>query len=174
MPGFEKSPLLVVRVWRSDTSLYRVRGLLGAAVHAKEPGPLLAKAEHVLSTVESVGLECHVDQVRLLRATIAHRRGDRIRALELLDAVLLDADLLGDNRYLLACARLRKGELLGGDVGRDLVKEAERTLQRRGVKAPSRFARMFAPGWEVSTVPPVPSIKDEPEAAPGPTPASAP
>jgi serine/threonine protein kinase/tetratricopeptide (TPR) repeat protein len=163
VPSFEKSPLLVVRIWRGDTFLYHVRGLLGAAAHAADPEPFLTKAERLLTNVESMALECHVDQTRLLRATIAHRRGDRARSLELLDAVLQDADVLGDQRYLVACARLRKGGVHGGDLGRDLVKEAERALIRRGIKAPARFARVFAPGWEPAAVPPV---TGEPESAP--------
>jgi hypothetical protein len=169
VPAFEKSPLLVVRIWHSDTLMYRVRALLGGAAHAEDAAESLAVAKALLSKVESLGLESHVDQVRLSKATVAHLEGDRTRALELLDAVLLDADILGDDRYLVACARLRKGELLGGDVGRDLVNQAERTLRRRGVRAPTRFARVFAPGWRAASGSPV---TDEPEGAAGPTRAS--
>jgi hypothetical protein len=169
VPAFEKSPLLVVRIWHSDTLMYRVRALLGGAAHAEDAAESLAVAKALLSKVESLGLESHVDQVRLSKATVAHLEGDRTRALELLDAVLLDADILGDDRYLVACARLRKGELLGGDVGRDLVNQAERTLRRSGVRAPTRCARVFAPGWRAARGSPV---TDEPEGAAGPTRAS--
>jgi len=144
----DASPLLVVRIWRTDQLLQRARLLLASSTRDADPSTALAGAEKALDGLEELGLECHVDSARVLRAALAYRRGSRTLALELLDALLLDADTQVEGRHLLSCARLRKGQLLGGEAGRELVADAVRVLSRRGVKEPLHFARIYAPGFE--------------------------
>jgi hypothetical protein len=143
-----RSPLLVVRIWRSDHAIVRARVLLGASRDAEQPELLLGRVERCIETIGEIGLECHVDHARMLGAALAARRGEKAQAIELLDAILADADMVGDSRILLACARLRRGQLIGGEVGAALVREGERALIARGVKHPQRFARVYAPGFD--------------------------
>jgi hypothetical protein len=44
-------------------------------------------------------------------------------------------------------ARFRRGQLQGGDRGRQAINEARDWLTRRGVKNPVRFVEHFAPGF---------------------------
>jgi hypothetical protein len=143
-----RSPLLVVRIWRSDHMIVRARLLLAASRASQQPDLLLAKVERAVETIGEIGLECHVDHARMLSAAVAARRGDTALAIEQLDAILADADMVGDSRILLACARLRRGQLLGGELGTALVRQGERALAAHGVKDPQRFARVYAPGFD--------------------------
>ena len=73
-------------------------------------------------------------------------RGDRQRALQALELALplLDAADLG---YLAACARYRRGQLLGGAAGRELVARSEGFFASQGVMSPERCLAMSAPGF---------------------------
>jgi eukaryotic-like serine/threonine-protein kinase len=143
-----RSPLLVVRIWRSDHMIVRARLLLAASRAAEQPELLLAKVEEAVESISDVGLECHVDHARMLSAAVAARRGDSALAIELLDSILADADMVGDSRILLACARLRRGQLVGGELGAALMQQGERALAAHGVKDPKRFARVYSPGFD--------------------------
>jgi hypothetical protein len=144
---FGLSPLVRVRLWNSDYMLMRARLLLAASRFASDPAPLLAKAEQSIEALEKLGMECHTDHARVLRAGLAQARGSEHEALELLDAILADpADMGGESGIIRACARMNKGRLVGGDAGAALVQTGERDLSSRGVKSPAQFARIYAPG----------------------------
>jgi len=98
--------------------------------------------------LEELALECHADHVRLLRAAVHHQRGETEQACTALDAILSDADMGGEGPMILACARLRKGQMIGGEAGTALVEEGKQELSLRGVKDPVRFARLYAPGFD--------------------------
>jgi hypothetical protein len=46
-----------------------------------------------------------------------------------------------------ACAQHRRGELIGGDAGRELILEANTQLKERGIARPARWVRVVAPGF---------------------------
>ncbi len=46
-----------------------------------------------------------------------------------------------------ACARRRKGELLGGDTGRALIAEADAVLRGQGIRDTARWTDVYAPGY---------------------------
>jgi hypothetical protein len=62
-----------------------------------------------------------------------------------------------------AVARRRLGELLGGDQGRELVRDADDWLAEQGVRDPVRTAAMHAPGPRPE---PKCDTHEEPPAAP--------
>ena len=82
----------------------------------------------------------------LLRAGIAAVRGDRDEALKELDRAVpsLDDSDLG---YLASCARYRKGELVGGSVGRELIERANSAFAAQGVVNVEKCLAMSAPGF---------------------------
>ncbi len=147
MRAVGRSPLLAIRVWRSDFAIARTRAFLGARGGASEPDTMLERAERGIAALEELALECHADHVRLLRAALHHQRGESELACAALDAILSDADMGGDGPMILACARLRKGQITGGEAGAALVNEGKQELTLRGVKDPVRFARLYAPGF---------------------------
>jgi eukaryotic-like serine/threonine-protein kinase len=82
----------------------------------------------------------------LLRAGALAASGERDQAMRALDAALprLDEADLG---YLAACARHRKGELLGGVAGRELLERSRAFFAAQGIVSPDRCLAMSAPGF---------------------------
>jgi hypothetical protein len=146
--SIRRSPLFGIRLWRGESMNARLRLLLATARHHTERAEKLTAVEHVLSAIDKLQLECDVDQARIGRAALAHLRGDRDKALYWLDAILSDADMGGDSRFIRCCAAWRKGELMGGEAGATLIRQAEQELRQRGAKDPVRFARMYSPGFD--------------------------
>ncbi|HEU4408269.1 MAG TPA: AAA family ATPase [Polyangiaceae bacterium] len=82
----------------------------------------------------------------LLRAVLAHWRGDAEGARGLLEAAARSFDEA--EMYIYASAmRYRAGALSGGARGAELVRAAEGEMRAAGAEAPGRVARMFAPGF---------------------------
>ena len=81
-----------------------------------------------------------------LRAGAHAVRGQRESALADLGKAIpmLDAADLG---YLAACARHRRGELLGGSAGGDLVAQSRAFFEAQQVKNIERCLAMSAPGY---------------------------
>jgi hypothetical protein len=50
-----------------------------------------------------------------------------------------------------ACALRRKGEILGGDEGTQLVATADGLMNAEGIGEPSRWATVCAPGFEAAS-----------------------
>jgi serine/threonine protein kinase len=82
----------------------------------------------------------------LLRAGASAVRGDRAGALSALEAAIPRLDR-ADLGYLATCARHRKGELTGGEYGRELVQQAASFFAKQGIVRPDRCLTMSAPGF---------------------------
>jgi hypothetical protein len=116
-----------------------------------------AKAGHdrksALKSVEQWAKELAKEKLRyapaladLLHAGIAATSSRPAAALDALDAAipkLDDADL----GYLAACARHRKGELLGGASGRELLERSRAFFTAQGIVNAERCLAMSAPGF---------------------------
>jgi serine/threonine protein kinase len=81
-----------------------------------------------------------------LRAVVAARRGDLIDAQEQLRIAEERAEV-PPMRLAVAAARMRRGALMGGDQGKDLVQLGRGEMEALGVRAPGRFVVMLAPGY---------------------------
>jgi hypothetical protein len=143
----DSSPLFALRLWRSDHLVNRARLFMIASRSAEHPEERLAEVERCIETIEMLALECQMDHARILRAGLFHRRGDTQAALHELNTILSDADMGGDSRIIRACARMRKGQLLGGDEGEMMISQSQRELRTWGAKDPERFARVYSPGF---------------------------
>lgn len=82
----------------------------------------------------------------LLRAGVAACRGDRDRALFLLDAAHVRLRATETNA-LAAAAQRRHGQLLGGEAGRQLCAEADAWFTERGTRNVARMSDLLAPGF---------------------------
>ncbi len=81
----------------------------------------------------------------LLRAGMASAREDKTSAL----ALLASADkqfAAADMALHATVARRRRGELLGGTEGAELVAAADGWMTAQDIRNPSRMAAMLAPG----------------------------
>lgn len=144
----------------ADKSSYNVRQraaflglqLIAALIAARERDGYDARVEAATIEVKNFfGAIPWVPVRRLFRACVAAARGDRADALASLDryeaAVEKAPGMEGLARR--AAAKWRKGELLGGDEGARLVREAEATLRAEGVVNPARWVAWAAPGFDL-------------------------
>ena len=83
--------------------------------------------------------------VQLLRASIAQAVGDAAVACERFAAAEHQFDEVSMHLHA-AAARRRRGELIGGSDGADLISRADAWMSEHGVKEPRRMTRLLAPG----------------------------
>ncbi len=81
----------------------------------------------------------------LVLAGVADHRGETARAMALLVSAE-DGFTAADMGLHVACVRRRRGELLGGDMGRSLVDTADAWMTGQAIKNPQRMTAMLAPG----------------------------
>jgi len=87
---------------------------------------------------------------QLVRAGAAKLAGDSEAALRHLEAA--EEKFTGaEMAAYRAVARRRRGELIGGDEGRELIAESDAWLEGQAVRNPTAWARMYAPGFEDRT-----------------------
>ncbi len=143
---FFVSALAGLPLWRGHCHLLRALLWLTIAEAAAEPEEALQSAEQELCAVQQLQLSCYQPQLNLLRATLEARRERREHALQLLDAILQAPALARVAPVVSAYARRRKGELLGGDAGLQLVEQADALIRSYGVKNPPLHGRLYSPG----------------------------
>jgi hypothetical protein len=139
--AFFASTLAAAPFFKGQALLLRARCALVVAQSDAAP-EWLARVKADTRDAAALRIECLELRVRLLQAGVASRRGDANTALALLDAVLTDPVEAPDRAIVRAAAELRKGELVGGDVGRELIARAEAVLREQGAANPRWFARL--------------------------------
>jgi hypothetical protein len=126
----------------------RARRRLGAAAQtddARERVRLLAGVDRHARRMLRQHTRWGDPLAQLLRASVAAMRGDRPRALWLLE-VAESGFATAEMALHGAVARRRRGELTGGEAGRALVASADAWMQGQGIRRPERMAAMLAPG----------------------------
>jgi eukaryotic-like serine/threonine-protein kinase len=131
----------------------RARRRLAAAAEAVSPGErdgLLRGAEQHARAILGERTRWGDPLAALLRAGAAATRGETEAALRFLESA--EAGFTAAAMALHAAAtRRRRGELMGGDAGRDLVSGADAWMAAQSIKAPERMAAVLAPGrWPSS------------------------
>ena len=89
---------------------------------------------------------CATKPIGQVRAGASACRGDDGRALAHLNAAVTACDE-ADMRLHAAAARVRLGQLLGGDSGRAEIQRGTDFMVSEGVRAPERMTEMLAPGF---------------------------
>jgi tetratricopeptide (TPR) repeat protein len=140
----KKSFWMRVQVGRVRLTYSHACAMLRA--HARAPNQaLLRGAQRIAQQIEREGANWTPPLAALLRAGIAEVRDDRARALRRYreaSELLRGVDL---HLYARAAGR-RHGELLGGDEGAELIREADAWMREQGIRRPDRFAAMLLPG----------------------------
>lgn len=143
-PLLERSLLLRVEITRIDVVTFRASAALLAARQADDREGMLRAAERGARALEKETRPYAMGFALVLRAGIALRRGKPEQAVVLYDAA---ANVFSELSMKLhaAAARHRRGEILGGDEGRALVREASEWMQGQRIRDPGRMAAMIAP-----------------------------
>jgi tetratricopeptide (TPR) repeat protein len=150
-PAIRRSSLLRVPATRIDCLLLRSRiSLESAAGGAASRAGYLRRCERDARRLGSEGRTDTNAHAALLRAGVAATRGESSRALPLIDEAIRGYGEAGMALYR-ACALRRKGEILGGDEGTQLVATADGLMNAEGIGEPSRWATVCAPGFEAAS-----------------------
>ncbi len=83
-----------------------------------------------------------------IRAAVGQLQGDRAGAIRELERAEQGYTRWGLSLHV-AAVRYRRGQVLGGPAGAELVAAAEKELRVRGVSNPARFVEVYAPGFPV-------------------------
>ncbi len=146
-PLLDRSDLLRVAVVRAFSAYERGLSAVASATQGHDRARALRAADHFAKILARERVPYAPPMGYLVRAGAHAARGDRVRALDALDAAipLLDSADLG---YLAACARYRRGELARGDAGREQIAQSRAFFAAQGVTNIERCLAMSAPGFD--------------------------
>jgi hypothetical protein len=104
-----------------------------------------AEAAQVARSLEGEGVGYASAWALFLRAGVAYQKMDFNRSALRLREAIAGADQAGMTHYATA-GRRRLGELIGGEEGAGLVRQANEALSRQGVKNPKKLSDALVPG----------------------------
>lgn len=129
------------------STFFRARSALAAAAESegRVRKKLLREAERATNHLDRHHTHYSGGQVALLRASVASVRGRNEETAELLASAELGFER-AEAALMAAVIRRRRGELLGGEEGKELVDAADRWMAGQEIKNPPRMSAMLAPG----------------------------
>jgi hypothetical protein len=146
-PALENSMLLRIQVLRIEAAHMQARAALASATLSDVKEARLKVAEKMAQRIAREKIAWALPFVSLVRAGIAHQRGEPSRAAALLSDAVEGFDLADTDLYT-AAARRRLGEVLGGERGHRLVAEADAWMLKQEIRNPAAMTRMLAPGFD--------------------------
>jgi tetratricopeptide (TPR) repeat protein len=143
----KRSFLLTSRWFRRRLLELRARTAVAAAVvgNESETDTLLRAAEADARALEREDAPWGTALARLTRAGVAATRGHNEEANAHLVQAEMGLDAL-DMTLRAAAARRRRGEILGGHEGAELVRRADAVMIAQDIRNPARWAALLAPG----------------------------
>jgi serine/threonine protein kinase len=145
--AIRRAHMLLIQQVRIILFHLRARCALAAAGAAGDRAAYLRSAERDARALEREKLAWADALAKLIRAGLAARRCERALALEEL-AAAVDGLTAADMRLYAEAARRRRGQLLGGEEGRELVRQADAWMAGQKIKNPERMTDMLAPGFD--------------------------
>jgi serine/threonine protein kinase/tetratricopeptide (TPR) repeat protein len=140
-PALEDSMLLRIPAVRVEAMQLRARAAIGTGDKDK-----LRLAEKMARRMEKVEMSWSKPYAALVRAAVAHRRGEAVKEIALLNEAIQSSDK-ADMRLHAAAARRCLGQVTGGEQGRRLIAEADAWMTAQKIKNPDAMARMLATGF---------------------------
>jgi hypothetical protein len=148
-PEYARSYMVTAQTLQLMLRFVRGRCALAAARAADPARPtpaLLREAEHDARRIERRRALWGPGLAQLLRAGVAVARRQVPLAVGLLEKA--EASAAAAHMALLAAiARRRRGQLLGGAMGAELIAAADSRMAALGARNPARFATGYAPGF---------------------------
>jgi tetratricopeptide (TPR) repeat protein len=149
-PILRQRLLLRVQSTRILSLYLRARGALAMAAQHPDERAFVTAAERDGRRLKRERRAWADALAALILAGVARDRGETARATALLVSAE-DGFTAADMGLHAACARRRRGELLGGQAGRDLVDAASTWMTGQSIKNPERMTAMLAPGrWSAA------------------------
>ena len=144
--ALQQSMLLRIQVLRIEAMHLQARAALASTEETAEKRARLRIAEVMADRIAKEGMDWSVPLVSLIRASLAHQRGQKDEArLHLSRAA---ENFAGADMHLYAAAAKRRlGQVLNNERGLELVSEADAWMRDQRVRNPERLARMLAPGF---------------------------
>ena len=144
-PDMENSLLLRIPAVRVEALMLRARTALATNGGGRDAAKL-RMAEKMAKTIAKVDMSWSRPFSTLLRATMAHQRGEAAQALELL-AETIQSFERAEMLLHAAAVRRRLGEKLRDERGSQLVAQANAWMSGQKIKNPEAMTRMLAPGF---------------------------
>jgi serine/threonine protein kinase/tetratricopeptide (TPR) repeat protein len=141
----EKSMLLRIQGLRIEAMHLQARLALASAA-GKHREARLRIAEKLAQRIAGEHMSWSTPLAFLIQGGLAKRRGDEVRAAELVSKAIKGFEA-SDMALFAAAARRRLGELLGGDEGSELIKQAGAWMGRQQIKNPIAVTELMAPGF---------------------------
>ena len=139
--ALEDSMLLRIPAVRVEAMQLRARAALATGDKSK-----LRLAEKMARKMVKVEMSWSKPYATLIRAAIAHQRGEAVKEITLLTEAIQSSDA-ADMRLHAAAARRCLGQVMGGEQGQRLIAEADAWMVGQKIKNPAAMARMLATGF---------------------------
>jgi serine/threonine protein kinase/tetratricopeptide (TPR) repeat protein len=139
--AMEDSMLLRIPAVRVEAMQLRARAALATSDEGK-----LRLAEKMARKIEKVEMSWSKPFATLIRAAVAHQRGEAVKTVTLLAETIKSSDD-ADMRLHAAAARRCLGQITGGQKGQRLIAEADAWMVEQKIKNPEAMARMLATGF---------------------------
>ena len=143
----ESSALYRSSMVRAFSDYERGLSALSSAAANHDRRAALAATERWAKSLATDRLRYAPALSRLLRAGLAAVRGDSGNAVAMLEIAIPELER-ADLGYLAACARHRRGELIGGALGRELVGRSRVFFDAQGIVNAERCVAMSNPGFK--------------------------
>ena len=143
--ALENSMLLRTQVLRIEATYLRARAALATSLQNGDRDKL-SFAERLAHKIEKENMSWAKPFAVVVRAAVAHQRGQNTEATTLL-AAAGDGFERADMRLYAAASRRRLGQLLADDRGRHLIAAADAWMTTQRIKNPERMAHMLVPGF---------------------------
>lgn len=146
-PKLEQSMNLRIQLVRVEAYFLRARGAIAAAAESGEGREdLLRFAAKDAKRIEKEKMAMAAPMGDLVRSGIAASRGDLEQTVALLDTAIAGFDA-ADMSLHASVARRRKGDIIGGDEGKDLLSASDAWMEEEKISNPGRWAAMLSPGF---------------------------
>ena len=130
---------------RVEAMQLRARAALATSGGGRDAAKLRL-AEKMANKIDKVAMSWSKPFANMVRATVAHQRGDAALATTLLSESVQSFER-AQMRMHAAAARRRLGERLKDERGQTLISEADAWMREQGIKNPEAMTRMLAPGF---------------------------
>jgi serine/threonine protein kinase/tetratricopeptide (TPR) repeat protein len=141
----EKSMLLLIQGLRIEAMYLRARLALASAA-GDQRVRRLRLADSLANKIAAEHMPWSNPLAMLIHAGLAKRRGDDSRAAALVSQAIEGFEA-SDMKLHVATARRRLGEIIGGDGGAELIKQADDWMNKQEIRNPAAVANLMAPGF---------------------------